>query len=69
MIGIPPLIIGTDFTGSCKSNYHMITTAPVRAMVFMYITYPSFNTVVNKLESTLADPGSPDIVIINVHDP
>jgi len=21
------VVIGTDFTGSCKSNYHMITTA------------------------------------------
>jgi threonine dehydrogenase-like Zn-dependent dehydrogenase len=22
------VVIDTDYTGSCKSNYHMITTAP-----------------------------------------
>jgi hypothetical protein len=28
-------VIGTDYTGSCKSNYHMITTMTAPSDYFM----------------------------------
>ena len=33
------VVIGSDCTGSCKSNYHMITTTTVRPIVKLYILF------------------------------
>ncbi len=36
----PLAVIGTDCIGSCKFNYHTITTAPeAEYMLFVYVIY------------------------------
>jgi hypothetical protein len=31
------VVIGTDCTGSCKSNYYNTKTAPAKLMIYMYM--------------------------------
>jgi hypothetical protein len=39
------VLIGTDCTGSCKSNYHTITTAPILHHSNIYIPLYSYNKI------------------------
>jgi hypothetical protein len=39
--------IGTDCTGSCKSNYHMITTTTPRDREYFWKTRDGCETIIN----------------------
>jgi len=42
------VVIGTDYTGSCKSNYHMITTTTAPIWMFS-TTFNNISGTLNKL--------------------
>jgi hypothetical protein len=45
------VMIGTDYTDSCKSNYHVITTSPIERVLSLNIAeilYNGHQTIINQ---------------------